>query len=122
MSVNEGKPFVEYDTNVSINIPPKTTIAYSVIELEVAHTGHYGIDCSACFAKAELYHSVVADWKFCTNYCFCLRNQIVATVPKLFIVENIIGIVILECQTSSNDCTIDHFVRTVSAAKCKRRF
>ncbi|XP_016142929.1 gasdermin Eb isoform X1 [Sinocyclocheilus grahami] len=42
VSVNDkSKPFVEYDTNVSINIPPKTTIAYSVIELEVAHTGHY---------------------------------------------------------------------------------
>lgn len=65
VSVNDkGKPLVEYDTNVSINIPPKTTIAYSVIELEVAHTGSYGIDCSACFAKAELYHSVVADWIF----------------------------------------------------------
>jgi len=51
VSVNEkGKPFVEYDTNVSINIPPKTTIAYSVIELEVAHTGHYGIDCSVCMS------------------------------------------------------------------------
>ncbi|XP_077065267.1 gasdermin Eb isoform X1 [Siphateles boraxobius] len=44
VSVNDkGKSFVEYDTNVSINIPPKTTIAYSVIELEVAHTGHYGL-------------------------------------------------------------------------------
>lgn len=43
MSVNDKeKPFVEYDTNVSINIPPKTTIAYSVIELEVAQTGNYG--------------------------------------------------------------------------------
>uniref|UniRef100_A0A8C2K403 Gasdermin Eb n=1 Tax=Cyprinus carpio TaxID=7962 RepID=A0A8C2K403_CYPCA len=42
VSVNDkAKPFAEYDTNVSINIPPKTTIAYSVIELEVAHTGHY---------------------------------------------------------------------------------
>lgn len=77
VSVNDkGKSFVEYDTNVSINIPPKTTIAYSVIELEVAHTGHYGIDCSACFAKAEFYHSVVSHWKFCTNYCFCLKKQI----------------------------------------------
>ncbi|KAK7147736.1 hypothetical protein R3I94_010303 [Phoxinus phoxinus] len=44
VSVNDkGKPFVEYDTNVSINIPPKTTIAYSVIELEVALTGQYGL-------------------------------------------------------------------------------
>ncbi|XP_059423446.1 gasdermin Eb [Carassius carassius] len=42
VSVNDKeKPFVAYDTNVSINIPPKTTIAYSVIELEVAQTGHY---------------------------------------------------------------------------------
>lgn len=61
VSVNDKvKPFIEYDTNVSINIPPKTTIAYSVIELDVAHTGQYGIDCSACFPKAKFYHSVVA--------------------------------------------------------------
>nr|UTP59128.1 gasdermin-E-like protein [Ctenopharyngodon idella] len=44
VSVNDKvKPFIEYDTNVSINIPPKTTIAYSVIELDVAHTGQYGL-------------------------------------------------------------------------------
>ncbi|XP_016328779.1 non-syndromic hearing impairment protein 5 homolog isoform X2 [Sinocyclocheilus anshuiensis] len=42
VSVNDkAKHFAEYDTNVSINIPPKTTIAYSVIELVAAHTGHY---------------------------------------------------------------------------------
>ncbi|XP_052474814.1 gasdermin-E-like isoform X2 [Carassius gibelio] len=42
VSVNDkAKPFAHIDTNVSIIIPPKTTIAYSVIELEVAHTGHY---------------------------------------------------------------------------------
>ncbi|TRY94288.1 hypothetical protein DNTS_030375 [Danionella cerebrum] len=42
VSVNDkGKPFMEYDNNVSLNIPPKTTVAYSVIELEVAQTGHY---------------------------------------------------------------------------------
>lgn len=39
---NKEKPFVESDTNVSINIPPKTTLAYSVIELDVSNTGHYG--------------------------------------------------------------------------------
>ncbi|KAI2655480.1 Gasdermin-E [Labeo rohita] len=38
---NKEKPFVESDTNVSINIPPKTTLAYSVIELDVSNTGHY---------------------------------------------------------------------------------
>lgn len=38
---DKGKSFVEYDTNVSINIPTKTTIAYSVIELEVNNTGRY---------------------------------------------------------------------------------
>ncbi|XP_067305187.1 gasdermin Eb [Pseudorasbora parva] len=44
VSVNDNeKPFVEYDNNVSINIPTKTTIAYSVIELEVNHTGRYGL-------------------------------------------------------------------------------
>ncbi|XP_043117681.1 gasdermin Eb [Puntigrus tetrazona] len=44
VSVNDkGKSIVEYDTNVSINIPTKTTIAYSVIELEVAQTGQYGL-------------------------------------------------------------------------------
>lgn len=42
VSVNDkGKSLVEYDINVSIDIPPKTTLAYSVIELDVAHTGHY---------------------------------------------------------------------------------
>ncbi|XP_073703667.1 gasdermin Eb [Garra rufa] len=42
VSVNEKtKHFIESDTNVSINIPPKTTLAYSVIELDVSNTGHF---------------------------------------------------------------------------------
>ncbi|XP_051576491.1 gasdermin-E-like [Myxocyprinus asiaticus] len=42
VSVNDkGKPVVDNDSNVSLNIPPKTIIAYGVIELEVDHTGHY---------------------------------------------------------------------------------
>ncbi|XP_051574138.1 gasdermin-E-like isoform X2 [Myxocyprinus asiaticus] len=42
VSVNDkGKPVVDSDINVSLNIPPKTIIAYGVIELEVAQTGHY---------------------------------------------------------------------------------
>lgn len=74
MSVNDKeKPFVEYDTNVSINIPPKTTIAYSVIELEVAHTGHYGKSFLLNLSLEVLYqlHSRSA---FLNS--FCLRNQI----------------------------------------------
>lgn len=43
-SNDKGKPSIAYDTDVSIDIPPKTTLAYSVIELDIAHTGHYGID------------------------------------------------------------------------------
>lgn len=42
VSVNDkGKHIVDYDTNVSINIPPKTIIAYGVIELKVSNTGHF---------------------------------------------------------------------------------
>ncbi|KAL1259174.1 hypothetical protein QQF64_009751 [Cirrhinus molitorella] len=42
VSVNDkGKPFLESDTNVSLNIPPKTTLAYSVIELDVDNSGHF---------------------------------------------------------------------------------
>lgn len=40
-SNDKGKPSIAYDTDVSIDIPPKTTLAYSVIELDIAHTGHY---------------------------------------------------------------------------------
>lgn len=54
VSVNDkGKSLVEYDINVSIDIPPKTTLAYSVIELDVAHTGHYGI---AVLLKQSILH------------------------------------------------------------------
>ncbi|XP_052003395.1 gasdermin-E-like [Xyrauchen texanus] len=42
VSVNDkGKPVVDSDISVSLNIPPKTIVAYAVIELEVAHTGQY---------------------------------------------------------------------------------
>ncbi|XP_055067741.2 gasdermin Eb isoform X1 [Misgurnus anguillicaudatus] len=42
VSVNDkGKSVIDYDTNMSLNIPPKTIISYSVIELEISNTGQY---------------------------------------------------------------------------------
>ncbi|XP_056618547.1 gasdermin Eb [Triplophysa dalaica] len=42
VSVNDkGKDIADYDANISLNIPPKTIIAYGVIELEVSNTGHF---------------------------------------------------------------------------------
>ncbi|XP_065117425.1 gasdermin Eb isoform X2 [Paramisgurnus dabryanus] len=42
VSVNDkGKSVIDYDTNMSLNIPRNTIISYSVIELEISNTGHY---------------------------------------------------------------------------------
>ena len=39
MQENSG---IEMDSDVSLEIPPLTVIAYSLIELEVRKDGHYG--------------------------------------------------------------------------------
>lgn len=52
---DKGKDIADYDTNISLNIPPKTIIAYGVIELEVSNTGHFGID---AVMIAEMYYCV----------------------------------------------------------------
>lgn len=79
VSVNDkGKSFLEYDTNVSINIPPKTTIAYSVIELDVAHTGQYGTELklkvlSFWSSSLDVLYQLYSRSEV-SNY-FCLRTQ-----------------------------------------------
>ena len=66
---------VQVDSDVALEIPPQTVIAYSLIELEVKKSGHYG-ECVCLCVYVDLAEFVCVLQICNATVCLCVLSAL----------------------------------------------
>ena len=66
---------VQVDSDVALEIPPQTVIAYSLIELEVKKSGHYG-ECVCVCLEVDLAECVCVLQICNATVCLCVLSAL----------------------------------------------